>query len=826
MRTRLSVLAAIGVLLLAGPTARAQAPETRYLTPPSEIAKAIAAAELPQTIVSPNRRVAALITLNSVPSISELAQPMLRLAGMRINPETNNEHFNYRTPTITKLSLISIADGKERPVTLPDRAAIQWAQFSPDGTKIALTHADQKGVALLLVDAASGAVRQLTQPVLNRTWGEACDWLHDGRALLCRTVPAARAAAPREARVPVGPRVQEHDGKPAPAWTSQDMLTSVHDEALFEHYFTSQLAIVDASTGAVTPLGTPGLFANVSASPNGEYVLTTKVKRPFSRIVGANGFAADVEVLDRKGGRARLVGSLPLAETVPINGVRTGPRSALWNPAKPATLIWVEALDDGNPAATVAQRDRLQQIEAPFSGTPRDVARTEFRYQAIQFTDKGVGFLTEADRSRRTTRTWILEDGKEPRKFSERGSEDRYKDPGNFVVVHKPMPVGDPTLGEFGMPTDLAIAQVGRSVYLAGEGASPEGDRPFLDRLDLDTLKTERLFRSDGERYEVFAALASEDGSSIFTRRESRTSPPNLILRDLRAGSERALTTLTDQTPALSSAQKQLLTFDRADGVKLSATLYVPASRKGNERLPLIVWAYPREFTDSAAASQVVGSPYRYNVLSFGNLYLMMILQGYAVVIPSIPIVGAGETANDTYVEQLVSSAQATVDKVVEIGVADRNRVGVAGHSYGAFMTANLLAHSDIFRTGIALSGAYNRSLTPFGFQNERRTFWEAPELYAKLSPFWFAHKMKVPILLMHGEVDNNQGTFPIQSERFYLALKGHGVHVRYVTLPFESHRYASEQTLDHVAAEFVTWFDRYVKDAAPRTTTVQGPGR
>lgn len=822
MRNRLAVLAAVSVIVSAGPAAYAQTPEARYLTPPPDIAKAIDAAQLPQTLLSPNRKVAALITLNSVPAIADLSQPMLRLAGMRINPETNNQHFNYNRPTIAKLSLISVTDGKQRPVSLPERADVQWVRFSPDGSKIALTQASPRGVALLLVDTASGAVRQLTQPVLNRTWGEACEWLGDGRALLCRTVPAGRQQAPREARVPVGPRVQQNEGKAAPAWTSQDLLTSAHDDALFEYYFTSQLAIVDASSGAVAPFGTPGLFSSVSASPNGEYVLVTRVKRPFSRIVAANGFAADVEILDRKGARARLVGSLDVAETVPINGVRTGARSSLWNPAKPATLIWVEALDEGNPAAKVPHRDRIQQIDAPFSAAPRDLARTEFRYQAVQFTDKGVGFLTEADRASRSTRTWILEDAKQPRKLFERGSEDRYKDPGTFVVTHKPMPVGDPTLGEFGMPTDLTIAQIGRTVYLAGEGASPDGDRPFLDRLDLDTLKAERLFRSDGERYESFAALASDDGSAIFTRRESRTSPPNLILRDLKANSERALTTLADQTPALSAAEKQLLTFKRADGVTLSATLYLPANRTGNERLPLIMWAYPREFADAAAASQVIGSPYRYNVLSFGNIYLMMILQGYAVVIPTIPVVGPGETANDTYVEQLVSSAQATVDKVVEMGIADRNRVGVAGHSYGAFMTANLLAHSDIFRTGIALSGAYNRSLTPFGFQNERRTFWEAPELYAKLSPFWFAHKVNEPILLMHGEVDNNQGTFPIQSERFYLALKGHGARVRYITLPYESHRYASRETLQHVGAEFVTWFDRYVKAAAAPTTMQQ----
>ena len=821
MTHRLAVLTAVTVLS-ASPQSQAQSPEARYLTAPPEIVKAIHAAQLPQTLISPDRKVAALVTLHSVPSIAELAQPMLRLAGMRINPQTNNQHFNYRTPTIAKLSLISVADGKERPVVLPESGGVQWVRFSPDGTKIALTHTSQRGVALLLVDTASAAVRQLTQPVLNRTWGDACEWLSDGRALLCRTLPAGRGQPPRNATVPAGPRVQEHEGKAAPLWTSQDLLTNAHDDALFEYYFTSQLAFVDATSGAISPLGTPGLFASVSASPNGDYVLATRVKRPFSRIVAANGFAADVEILDRKGVRARLVGSLDLAETVPINGVRTGARTALWNPSKPATLIWVEALDEGDPAAKVAHRDRLQQMDAPFSGTPRDFVRTEFRYQGLQFTSNGIGFLTEADRTSRSTRTWILEDAKEPRKLFERGSEDRYKDPGTLVVTHKPLPIGDPTLGEFGMPTDLTVAQSGRSVFLAGDGASPEGDRPFLDRLDLDTLATERLFRSEGERYETFAALAADDGSAIFTRRESRTSPPNLILRELQGRTERALTSLTDQTPTLSAAEKQLLTFDRRDGVSLSATLYIPTSRKGNERLPLILWAYPREFTDAAAASQVVGSPHRYNVLSFGNLYLMMIMQGYAVVIPSIPIVGSGETANDTYVEQLVSSAQATVDKVVEIGVADRNRTGVAGHSYGAFMTANLLAHSDIFRTGIALSGAYNRSLTPFGFQNERRTFWEVPELYAKMSPFWFAHKVNEPILLMHGEVDNNQGTFPIQSERFYLALKGHGARVRYVTLPHESHRYASRETLEHVAAEFVTWFDRYVKNAAPRTTTLE----
>ncbi len=818
MRTRIAILAAAVSLAAATPRlAWAQGADARYMSAPADIATALAASEMPQPILSPARNVAALITLRSLPTIEELAQPMLRLAGRRINPETNNAHFAYQAPSIAALSLMTLPDGQTRPVNLPPGGGVQWARFSPDGSRIALTQATPKGVSLWLVETATGATRQLTQPVLNRTWGDACAWLSDGKALLCRVVPSRRGPAPTLARVPAGPRVQEHDGPAAPLWTSQDLLTSAHDDALFEHYFTSQLAIVDAGSGRVQAFGQPGLYADVSASPNGAYVLVTRVKRPFSRIVGVTGFAADVEVLDRKGQRVHSVGSLTLAETVPINGVRTGPRVSFWNPSRPASLVWVEALDEGNPAAKVQHRDAVRQIEAPFQGEPTDLARTEYRYQAVQFTTGGIALVTESDRRTRRTRTWIVEEGKAARALFDRSSEDRYADPGAFVT-HKPMPVGDPTLGQFGTAVELPILQAGRSVFLAGDGASPEGDRPFLDRLDLDTLQAERLFRSEGERYEVFAGLLAEDGSSILTRRESVTSPPNLVLRDVKGGTERQLTQFADKTPGLSGAQKQLLSYKRKDGVQLSATLYLPASRRADERLPMIVWAYPREFTDSSTASQVVGSPYRYNVLSFGNLYLMMVLQGYAVMVPTMPIVGPGETANDNYIEQLVMSAEASVDKAVEIGVADRNRVGVAGHSYGAFMTANLLAHSDIFRTGIALSGAYNRSLTPFGFQNERRTFWEVPELYARMSPFWYAHKVNEPILLLHGEVDNNSGTFPVQSERFYLALKGHGARVRYVTLPNESHRYAARETLEHVAAEFVSWFDRYVKGAKPGT--------
>ena len=257
--------------------------------------------------------------------------------------------------------------------------------------------------------------------------------------------------------------------------------------------------------------------------------------------------------------------------------------------------------------------------------------------------------------------------------------------------------------------------------------------------------------------------------------------------------------------------------FVRARG---PATLYTPPGYKKGDRVPLILWAYPREFGDADSAGQVTGSPNRFTLVG-GYSHLFLLLSGYAVLDnPTMPIIGAGETANDTYVEQLVTSAEAAIEKAVEMGVADRDRIGVGGHSYGGFMTANLLAHSRLFRAGFAESGAYNRSLTPFGFQNERRTFWEVPDLYAKMSPFWYANHIKDPILLMHGEADDNSGTFPIQSERLYMALKGHGATVRYVTLPFEAHGYAARETLLHVLAERIAWFDKYVKNAPPRTTT------
>jgi dipeptidyl aminopeptidase/acylaminoacyl peptidase len=371
--------------------------------------------------------------------------------------------------------------------------------------------------------------------------------------------------------------------------------------------------------------------------------------------------------------------------------------------------------------------------------------------------------------------------------------------------------VGAP--GRFGARDARPILQYGDSIYLTGTGASPEGDRPFLDRLNLRTLASERLFRSAADAYETVIAPLSDDGKTILTRYETPKDPPNYYVRAISGdASRRAVTAFRDPQPQLRGVQRQYVTYQRKDGVTLSATLFLPPGYVKGQRLPVVMWAYPREFGDADAASQVSGSPNRFTIVG-GASHLFLLLSGYAVFDnPTMPIIGAGETANDRYVEQLVASAEAAVEKVVELGVGDREHIGIGGHSYGAFMTANLLAHSRLFRAGFAESGAYNRTLTPFGFQSERRTFWEVPELYAKMSPFWYADKIKDPILLMHGEADDNSGTFPIQSERFYMALKGHGATVRYVTLPNEAHGYAARETLLDVLAERVRWFDQYLQ--------------
>ena len=772
-----------------------------YMTPPKAIVDIMDAAPLPGVSISPARDVIALSVRSSMPSIAEVTQPMLRLAGLRIDPRNNGPH---RAAAATGITLKTVATAVEKRIAVPPGARIGALSFSPDGKRIAFTNSRDTGIDLYIADVSTAQARLVPGAAINGLNG-ACEWLDDSASLLCGFVPGTRGAAPSVPKAPSGPNVQESYGKPGPVRTYQDLLTSAHDEALFEHYMQAQLAFVDAATGRRTPVGKPGMISSSSVSPNGQYLIVERVKRPFSRLLTRGEFPSDVEIWTRPGDMARTIADVPMGDTVPINGVRTGPRSYRWVPLEPATVMWVEALDKGDIRNEVPNRDRILTLKAPFTSEPAEVAKTQYRYGGASWTDNGTILLTENDRKSRRTRTWVLNPSwGEPRKLWDRKQQDSYSHPG--------MPLT--------RPSRATIQQVGDSIYLSGSGASKDGDRPFLDRMNLKTLQIERLFRSDDNSYETVVGLLTDDGKKVVTRYETRTEPPNYYVRELPGRNKTAISAFKDPHPQITAAERMLVTYQRKDGVGLNGTIYLPPGYKKGERVPMLMWAYPREFVDADAASQITGSPNRFTSVS-GASHLLMLAHGYAIFDgPTMPIVGPGESANDSYVEQLVASAEAAVNKAVDLGIADRHRIGVGGHSYGAFMTANLLAHSNLFAAGVARSGAYNRTLTPFGFQAETRTYWEVPAIYQRMSPFNYANKINEPILMIHGEADNNSGTFPIQSERLYMALKGHGATVRYVTLPGESHGYSARESNMHVVFETVNWLDKYVKNAGPRQTT------
>lgn len=779
-----------------------------YKQPPQNVLDVLNAPPIPQTSVSPAKDKILLLEPLRYPPISELAQPMLRIAGLRINPNTNGQH---RQPYFVKMTLKNIADGKETIVNLPENAQIISPNWSADGKYVAFGNQTTTGIELWILETANGKAKKLNDIKVNTAFGK-FDWMPDQRSLLINLVPSKRAAAPANSSVPTEPTIQETSGKTGGVQTFQDLLKSPTDEKLFDYYATSQLAVVSLD-GKTNEIGQPAIFDDATVSPDGKYVLTTKIQRPYSYLFPASYFPTEVEVWDLSGKMIYKVSSSPLQDNLPVQGVPVGARSVDWIPTENAALMWAEALDGGDPKNKVTPRDKLMMLAAPFSGEPKEVVKVEQRYAGRQFGEKdGLLWFTDTNRDTRHRRIFMMDyrSSTAPKFVSDLNVNDRYSDIGTPVL--KTLPNGE-----------RVIQQNGDDIFLSGLGASKDGDRPFLRRMNLKDLKTQELFRSGKDEYETFVALLSD--SQLITRRESTNTPPNLFHRvlclnrpdtgDCPPSSQ--ITNFTDPAPQLRGITKQLVTYKRADGVDLSFTLYLPPNYKEGTRLPTVVWAYPLEFTDASTAGQVSGSTNRFTSIgSYSHLFFL--LQGYAVLDDTtMPIVGDPLTVNDTFIKQIVDSAQAAVDKAVEMGVTDRDRVGVGGHSYGAFMTANLLAHSDIFRAGIARSGAYNRTLTPFGFQSERRNFWEAKELYENVSPFFFADKINEPLLMIHGEADNNQGTFPIQSERLFAAMQGTGGTARLVLLPLEAHGYAARESIGQTLYEMISWFDKYVKNAKPR---------
>ena len=797
------------------PVVGAEAAGSGYRLPAPELRAIVDAPQAPRLSLSPRRDLLAYMQVPSLPGIDVVAQPELKLAGLRIHPRTHSASaFSFSTD----LWLQAVDGGAERRIEgLPQPLALASLQWSPDQRHIAFSHVDARAgrVELWLVDVAAGRARRLLEQPLGSVTGSGFDWLPDGSGLIALLRPEGQGAAPADDGVPTGPNIQETEGsgQVQSLRTYQDLLKNAHDEALFAYYMTSQLVRVGVD-GGVRAIGVPEMYVGASVAPDGRHLLRQRLERPFSYAVPYSRFPRRIDVIDLDGRLLHTVATLPLVEGLPTgnDAVATGVRRISWRADAPATLVWAEAQDGGDPAREAEVRDRVFAHAAPFGGEPQVLADLSMRYGGIQWGHGRLALLSEYWWKSRQLREWRLQPdaGVAPELLREGSFEDRYADPGSPVM----------------QPDERGFARLlttgdGETIYRIGAGASPEGDRPFLDRQDLAGGGTERLFHSEAPWYESPVALLDAGASRILTSRESPTEPANVLVRALGTDAGPvALTRFPHPTPALRDVDKEQIRYARADGVELTADLYLPAGydAKRDGPLPMLMWAYPQEFKSADAASQVTGSPHRFNRISYWGP-LAYLAQGYAVLDgPSMPIVGEGDAEpNDTYIEQLVASAQAAVDEVVKRGVADRDRIAVGGHSYGAFMTANLLAHSDLFRAGVARSGAYNRSLTPFGFQAEERNYWQATGTYHAMSPFDHAGKINEPLLIIHGEQDNNSGTFPMQSERLFSAIKGLGGTARLVMLPNESHGYRARESILHMLAETEAWLDRHVRQAGPR---------
>jgi dipeptidyl aminopeptidase/acylaminoacyl peptidase len=817
MRSRFARL--LGGAMLATLVGGALGAQQSYERPPPAILDVLRAPAPAIPIPSPRGDTLLLATPEYYPPIAHLAEPLLRLAGVRINPRNNGVHGAWY---YVDFALEKLPAGAEVKVRAPAGARLAAPRWNATGTLLAFSVIGEDAVELWVCDVATAQVHRVEGVRLNPVLGHAIAWMPDQRTLLVKTVPAPRPEPPVETPAPLGPRVEESGGAAAASSTyeARDLLRNPHDADLFEYYGTSQLALVEAASGRVTPLGPAGVLAKILPAPGGRYLLVQKVRRPYSLQRPYDRFPTEVEIWDLGGKTVETLASLPLAEQVPIHGVPVGPREHSWRQTAPATVLWAEALDGGDTYRKVAHHDRVMMKPVGLPASP--LLETEQRFAGASWLEDGSGVLIAGyDRDKHWLETSLLDADHPatPRLVWSLNADDSYGNPGDPVT--RVLANGAVVVGE-----------LQGAIYLAGAGASPAGNRPFLDRLDLASLRSERLFRSGRDRLESFLHWVEPARDSFLTSRESPSEPPNVFLRTLgaavtppppageavRQSTSRALTAFTDPTPQLRQLSKRLVTYQRPDGVKLSFTLYLPPGYQPGTRLPTVLWAYPLDYTDPGAAGQVTSSPQEFTTASGASPPVFLALAGYAVLDETaMPVVGPSETVYDSFVEQIVANAKAAIDKAVEIGVTDPERVAVMGHSHGALMTANLLAWSDLFRAGVACSGAYNHTLRPFGFQNERRTLYQAEATYLKLSPLLHADQIHAPLLLIHGERDLNPGTLPLQSEKLFEALRGVGGTTRLVVLPLESHGYAARESVEHMLYEMVRWCDLYVKNAAPR---------
>lgn len=792
------------LLLLAGIPGIAMAQDAiSYQTPPKAIYDLVMAKPTPGVTFNSKGEWMLTLERSSMPSVEDLAQPELRIAGLRINP---NNFGPSRTTYFTNISITNVKTGAEFPVSgLPANLKIGNVQWSPGDDRFAFTQTNVNGIDLYVVELKTRKAVKINHTSLNLVLGNPYGWFDDN-TLTYKAISKPLSMAPPKPLAPKGPTIQQNLGKVAASVTYQDLIKTPYDEQLFEFYGTTQ--IVSNTKGIEKKIGPAGIYNSIDPSPDHNYFLIERIDKPFSYLVTAGGFNSTVYITDANGKLVKELAKLPSSELAPsgYDNVLYAPRAHSWLDNVPATVSWIMPLDSGLIKKKVDYHDAAYTLSSPFTGTPKELVKTTMRMYSIGDVTPDLFFVTEGSRVKHTRKmsklnaaTGVMET------LIDRSTDDAYNDPGT--------PVTDKN--KYNRNSVKIIN--GSQVLMRGTGSSPRGDLPFLSSFDLNTKETKLLWRCEEPYYESVTNVLDFDKLIVITSKQSETDPPNYYQRDLKSNSFKMVTHFADPQPGLRGITRQKITYKRKDGVDLAADLYLPKGydAKRDGPLPVIMWAYPREFKSASDAAQIRGSKYMFTRVGYGSI-VFWATQGYAIMDNTeFPIVGEGDKQpNDNFVDQLAWSAEAAINKVAEMGVGDSTRVAVGGHSYGAFMTTNLLAHTKLFKAGIARSGAYNRTLTPFGFQNEERTYWQAPDLYFKMSPFSYANQIKTPLLMIHGEADNNPGTFPIQSERLFNAIKGHGGTVRFVQLPFESHGYAAKENILHMLWEQDQWLDKYVKKA------------
>jgi dipeptidyl aminopeptidase/acylaminoacyl peptidase len=781
-----------------------------YQKPDNDILLLADARPAPSIRIKADASLAVLLFRNAYKSIEEMAAPEMKLAGIRINPMTNSPS---RITYFNDIKILDIRSGTEYSVDgMPVYPALSNFVWSNDQSMMAFTNTVKDGMELWILDMNQKKVKKLTEPILNANVGNVFIWSKDDKSILLTTlVKDRKPLLDGKFAIPTGPVITENDGQKAQNRTYQDLLKNPVDEQNFELLTTSEIFKVNLD-GTLSLFKGPAMYVGMSFSPDGNYLLTYELKKPFSYIVTYDRFPTDINLLDKDGKFLKTFISIPLTEELPkgFMAVRKGPRSLQWRADKPSSLYWAEALDGGDPAIEVTERDAIFTQDAPFETKPVLLVKTKERYAGIQWGDDNTAILNERWWNTRNSRILVFNPsvpGSVPRLFNERNEQDNYADPGNFVTKRNKYQLN--TL-------DLTDNQL----YMIGDGFSKEGKFPFIDKYSIADFKKTRIYQSkEKDKLEQLISAVDVLKGIYLTRLESKNEYPDFYLRNVKNNTLKQISHNVNPFQVLNGVHKEVIKYSRPDGVELSATLYLPAGydKSKLEKMPMIMWAYPTEFKDKASAGQVTANANEFTFPYYGSP-LYWLTKGYVVLDDaSFPIIGEGKNEpNDTFIPQLVSNAKAAIDAVDKLGYIDRTKVAVGGHSYGAFMTANLLTHSDLFAAGIARSGAYNRSLTPFGFQSEERNYWEAPEVYDAMSPFQHADKMKSPLLLIHGEEDNNSGTHTMQSERYFNALKGLGATARLVILPKESHGYAARESILHMLWEQDQWLDKYVKNRKP----------